>query len=283
MEKQLLLDCQMITRDGKIVHLRQCADNGLYHDYDMHLVDGMDRLYQKELWSTKIFRCDSCGTPNYAIGKLDVVKLWEEFGKVPINSENNKIESDWGVFPAGSEKETVCHWFEKELGVSVHDLTHNIFKVDNELLTFNAVEYNIEDNIKFRQLDRNFLITDEHRFTHVFKEQDGCIIYKEANITSISDKEKGIEQYLVLGNWRRSASMPLGEYATWIVSNDTSDKSFILKNGASFPSCFYDSKNSVVNAVQKDFTSRLMEERSRIYKENKAFKFGIKSDRGFVQ
>ena len=274
-----LLDCQMITRDGKIVQLHECPDDGLYHDYDLHLTDGMDRLYQKELWSTKIFRCDPSGTPGYAVGKLDVVSLWNDFNNVPVNSETDRIEADWGSFPAGTGKDVICHWFEVELGVSVNDLLYHTDKVDRELLTFKADDFNLDNDIV---LDRSFLLRDDHRFAHTFKNQEGCIIYKEENVSSLSDKWKGVEQYLVLGNWKRSDSMPLGEYATWIVSNDTPDKSFCLKNGVTFPSCFYDSKKSVVNAVKEDFASRLAKERARVSHENEAFMLEKKDNRDLV-
>jgi len=46
-------------------------------------------------------------------------KLWAEFGDVPMNPETECIEMPWLLFPAGTHREEIWHWFEEAFGVSV--------------------------------------------------------------------------------------------------------------------------------------------------------------------
>lgn len=118
-------------------------------------------------------------------------------------------------------------------------------------------------------------------FTHYFEKDAGCVILEQKDIISLADQEKGIKQSLVLGNWNKNDAMPDGEYATWIATNDTDDKSFVLRAGNTFPTVFYDSAEAALKAAKLDFTKRLNKETERIKKENEAVK--SKGVRGFSQ
>lgn len=118
-------------------------------------------------------------------------------------------------------------------------------------------------------------------FTHYFEKEAGCVIFKQKDIISLADQEKGIKQSLVLGNWNKNDAMPEGEYATWIATNDTPDKSFVLRAGNTFPTVFYDSADAAFKAAKLDFTERFNKETERIKKENEVVK--SKEARGFSQ
>jgi hypothetical protein len=46
---------------------------------------------------------------------------WESLGNVPIDNDGH-IEIDWHMFPAGTHREEIWHWFEEQFNVRVHDL-----------------------------------------------------------------------------------------------------------------------------------------------------------------
>ena len=143
------LECQMITRSGKITELHLCPDDGLYHDYDMHFYDELGNLYQKEYGTTRMYICEPSGESSHSVGKLDVRDLWERFGDVPMNPETEELESPWMDFPAETFREDIWHWFEKEFHVSVGELMHDIDKVDKELLSFDKDDFNLKENRSF--------------------------------------------------------------------------------------------------------------------------------------
>lgn len=45
--------------------------------------------------------------------------LWNEFGDIPLNPVLEITETPWHGFPAGTYRETIWHWFEKEFNLSV--------------------------------------------------------------------------------------------------------------------------------------------------------------------
>ena len=51
-----------------------------------------------------------------------VRELWEDFGDVPMNPETETIDEEWNGFPAGTFREDIWHWFEREFDVSVAEL-----------------------------------------------------------------------------------------------------------------------------------------------------------------
>lgn len=51
--------------------------------------------------------------------KNNAKELWETLEDVPMNPETECIEEDWHIFKAGTHREEIWHWFEKEFGISV--------------------------------------------------------------------------------------------------------------------------------------------------------------------
>lgn len=45
--------------------------------------------------------------------------LWAAFGDVPMDPETECIEEIWNHFPAGTFREDIWRWFEREFGLSV--------------------------------------------------------------------------------------------------------------------------------------------------------------------
>lgn len=48
-----------------------------------------------------------------------IKELWAAFGDVPMDPQTECIEEEWNHFPAGTFREDIWHWFEREFGVSV--------------------------------------------------------------------------------------------------------------------------------------------------------------------
>lgn len=43
---------------------------------------------------------------------IELETLWEEFTDIPIDPETEKLEEPYLHFPAGTDRETVWHWFD---------------------------------------------------------------------------------------------------------------------------------------------------------------------------
>jgi len=63
------------------------------------------------------------GSINVEVFQLSPQELWEEFGYVTVD-EDECIDVDWHIFPAGTHREEVWHWFEEWFDVSVASLMH---------------------------------------------------------------------------------------------------------------------------------------------------------------
>lgn len=118
---------------------------------------------KKELWSTKLYKCEKTGEPSFAIGKLDVCDLWNAFSDIPLNPDTEETEVAFLDFPKGTFKEEIWHWFEKELKTSVHDLMYEQNKVDEELLAFNQEEFNLKENRIFNRKELQLLTVDKEQ------------------------------------------------------------------------------------------------------------------------
>lgn len=46
-------------------------------------------------------------------------ELWDAFGDIPMNPETEKIEEDFLVFPAGTDREDIWHWFDERYSKGV--------------------------------------------------------------------------------------------------------------------------------------------------------------------
>lgn len=144
------LECQMISRQGHFVKLYQLPDDG---SPDLYFRDEKNHLYKKEFQSTSLSVCTPTGIPKHKVGKLDIKDYWESFGDVPMDPETETIEQPWGIFPAGTEKEEIWHWFEREFSIPVSELLYNIDGVDKTNMIFNASAFGLKEDKKFRRKD----------------------------------------------------------------------------------------------------------------------------------
>ncbi len=144
------LECQMISRQGTIIKLHQISDD---QSLDLYFRDDKNHLYKKGFYSTNLSVCDSSGIPERLVGKLDIKDYWESFGDVPMDPETECIEQAWGIFPAGTDKEEIWQWFQKEFGIPVSELLYNMDKVDKNNLIFNGDAFGLKENKKFRRKD----------------------------------------------------------------------------------------------------------------------------------
>ncbi len=55
----------------------------------------------------------------------DCIKLWNEFGAIPMNPDTEEIEEDWNGFPIGTHREEIWHWFEEYYDIYVADLMYS--------------------------------------------------------------------------------------------------------------------------------------------------------------
>lgn len=55
--------------------------------------------------------------------KQNVMDLWNEFGDIPMN-DNEELEYEWNGFEIGTSKYDIWHWFEESFNVRVIDLLY---------------------------------------------------------------------------------------------------------------------------------------------------------------
>lgn len=144
------LRCSMISREGKKVELQLVPSDVFDEKPYMFLLDKQGNRYKKIDGENTISLCERDGwVHNSAFGKIDVKALWESLEDVPLNPETEKLEAPWFKFKEGTEKEEIWKWFEQELQVSVHDLMHDMKKVDKMLLSFDKEKFNLKEDRKF--------------------------------------------------------------------------------------------------------------------------------------
>lgn len=89
-----------------------------------------------------------------------IENLWSEFGNVPMDPKLEIIEQNWHGFPAGTWRETIWHWFEKEFNISIaEDLMYEDDAAD-DIDTDNLVNY-IKDYIRSELRKHNLDGTDD--------------------------------------------------------------------------------------------------------------------------
>jgi hypothetical protein len=57
-------------------------------------------------------------------GDEEIEKAWDEFADVPMNPETEEIEEDFMDFPAGTNREEIWHWFDKNHSKGVESLLY---------------------------------------------------------------------------------------------------------------------------------------------------------------
>lgn len=50
--------------------------------------------------------------------KDEARKLWAELGDIPINNDE-EIDVSWNIFPKGTPRQDIWHWFEEKYDISV--------------------------------------------------------------------------------------------------------------------------------------------------------------------
>lgn len=105
-------------RSGRIIDI-QAEPEGIYRSDEMTFHDEAGNIYKKELWGCEVNICEPSGEPSHKIGEFDIQDLWEKFGKVPLNTETECIETDWLHFSKGTHREEIWHWIEREFRVSI--------------------------------------------------------------------------------------------------------------------------------------------------------------------
>jgi len=67
---------------------------------------------------------DEIELKNKKLIETEIKKLWLDFGDVPMNPETEELKYPWHIFPAGTHRYDVWHWFEGTYNISVVDLLY---------------------------------------------------------------------------------------------------------------------------------------------------------------
>lgn len=52
--------------------------------------------------------------------------MWRRFADVPMNPETECIEEDWHIFPAGTNRMEIWHWFDERHSGGVYYLLYEM-------------------------------------------------------------------------------------------------------------------------------------------------------------
>lgn len=66
---------------------------------------------------------------NVKVTDAELEKLWDELTDIPMSENTNGelvLEEDWHVFPKGTEREEIWHWFDMTHTKGVGWLMENI-------------------------------------------------------------------------------------------------------------------------------------------------------------
>lgn len=63
--------------------------------------------------------------------KIEGMKLWHDFGDIPIDDDEN-IDEDFHIFPKGTNRYDIFHWFEETFEDFVVGLVINAQDEDYE-------------------------------------------------------------------------------------------------------------------------------------------------------
>ena len=209
-------------------------------------------------------------------------------GLHPLFDHNNAFDAKRMLYPDGGDSYMMTEYnmrFCAELGLQHCDfqidpyIPEYVFLNREHLKAFQDKAKRL--HLKIHEPKSLFLIPDksavdyellESDFLLKFKAIEGGVILQKEDIASAVDKEYGITKYLALGNWKRNEAMPDGEYATWIITNDTVDKSLALTESTIFPTVYYETAQEAFQAAQLDFQERLEKERERVDAEKASLK-----------
>ena len=60
---------------------------------------------------------------NTKYNDTELENLWNSLVDVPMN-ENEQLEDDWFIFPKGTDKEEIWHWFDEQYSKGVYYLLY---------------------------------------------------------------------------------------------------------------------------------------------------------------
>lgn len=60
---------------------------------------------------------------NTKYNDTELENLWNSLVDVPMN-ENEQLEDDWFIFPKGTDKEEIWHWFDEQYSKDVSYLLY---------------------------------------------------------------------------------------------------------------------------------------------------------------
>lgn len=55
----------------------------------------------------------------------ELEELWADLADVPVDPDTEKLEDDWFIFPKGTDKEDIWHWFDDRHSKGVGHLLYS--------------------------------------------------------------------------------------------------------------------------------------------------------------
>ena len=113
-----MIPCEAIHPLGTVIpltHIASAAHSGLFFQ------DADGQGYYTKSGSSVVYR----DRANTVMGNLNVRELWYSLEDVIINPDTECLEQPWGIFPVGTFREDIWHWFESEFGVSIGKLMND--------------------------------------------------------------------------------------------------------------------------------------------------------------
>ena len=62
---------------------------------------------------------------NTKYNDTELENLWKSLEDIPMN-ENEQLEEDWFIFPKGTDKEEIWHWFDEQYSKGVYYLLYEL-------------------------------------------------------------------------------------------------------------------------------------------------------------
>lgn len=103
-------------------HNVEIVEYGNGQDYCLECTDCNEVLLDAEIYTICAREDDDSDNTERDSRRDEALKvakeLWEELSEVIVD-ENDCLESDWNIFPKGTSKIDIWHWFEAYFGVSI--------------------------------------------------------------------------------------------------------------------------------------------------------------------
>lgn len=239
--------------------LSLCAGKGITSKWE-EIEKYMEEYLSQKMWVQLEADCISkplmISSENYVKGKpvMECItseqakQLWEDFGDVPFDGENEVIEDNFMQFPAGTKKEDIWHYFDKVYEGGVYELLYGEDKSvqDHELSFEETVEGigSISNTAQFL-IDREPLGSADCSNSIV-----GSYFIDVPDITEYIDKA-------YLADYVCGEDFQVEDCKLYISVHETGDTSLYIHTDDEHPSLFLveDVEDSVLEAI----TTKLME------------------------